>query len=151
MQSYGNKKRSGGKRFLLVLLVAVALVALFLISFWVTSTVLKSNQEPNLSENSGIYASATPKPSYEELEDMVERKDKRIEELESELEKLKKAAPTKTPASTKAPVATQAPTKAPVVTKAPTKAPVATKTPTENPAAPAAAQPIPTPQSSDAE
>ena len=40
---YGKKSMSGGKKFLLVLGVIVLLIALFFLSFWITSMSLRSN------------------------------------------------------------------------------------------------------------
>lgn len=134
-----NKRRSSAKTFFCGLLIAAALVALFLVSFFVTKLVLDVNQNPG-SYNDGNHteASATPKPSYEELEKMVIEKDKKIEDLEDELRRYKGNAvqatiaptqqsttATKAPEPTKTPAtATPAPTKAPEVqTPAPTKAP----------------------------
>ncbi len=153
-----NKRKSATKKFFICgLLIVAALVALFFVSFSITKLVLNSNQNPGLGDN-GKYeeASATPKPTYEELEKMVIEKDKKIKDLEDELERYREnavqatispsaqssdatqtSAPqqTKAPQETKVPQETKAP--APTQTSAPTQIPApATQTPaTEAPAA----------------
>ncbi len=80
------RKNTWVKKFLTALVIAVVLVALFLVSFTVTSMILKSNQAPDVPEIEEIAgASPTPKPTYEELERMVIEKDARIKELERQL------------------------------------------------------------------
>ncbi len=160
---YGKKSMSGGKKFLLVLGVIVLLIALFFLSFWITSMSLRSNQEPDVATASGVpaasaSASATPavdlkKLSKKELIVLVEEKDRKIKELEEEIAKgsISTQAPiatSKPSSSTSKPVATQkpaAPTKAPtqkpeVKTAAPTKEP--TPKPAEPTQAPATKAPI---------
>lgn len=147
-----NKRKSATKKFFICgLLIVAALVALFFVSFSITKLVLNSNQNPGLGDN-GKYeeASATPKPTYEELEKMVIEKDKKIKDLEDELERYREnavqatispsaqssdATQTSAPQQTKAPQETKAP--APTQTSAPTQIPApATQTPaTEAPAA----------------
>lgn len=164
---YGKKSMSGGKKFLLVLGVIVLLIALFFLSFWITSMSLRSNQEPDVATASGVpaasaSASATPavdlkKLSKKELIVLVEEKDRKIKELEEEIAKgsistqapittSKPASSTSKPAATQKPAAnTAAPTKAPtqkpeVKTAAPTKEP--TPKPAEPTQAPATKAPI---------
>lgn len=145
---YGKKPMSGGKKFLFVLGVIVLLVALFFLSFWVTSMSLRFNQEPDNSVSSGLpVATNTPtvdlrKLSKKELIALVEEKDEKIKELEDELEKgsistqapivtTKPSQATIQPATTSKPsVNTSAPTKVPTpkpVVKTP--APIKTSTP----------------------
>lgn len=119
MPRYSNKKRSKNK-FLKGVLVVGILVALFFISFWITSLVLDANQKSK-TDTEELQESATPKPTYEELEEIIEEKDKKIEELEEELEKYKSQdnnntvsetqtpSPTPTPATTQTPTSTQTP------------------------------------------
>lgn len=134
------KKKSNGKKVLTVLLIIAGLIALFLVSFGITSMILDANKVPNVHEGGVVDdASPTPKPTYEELEEIVKEQQKKIEELESQLEK-GKAPATKAPApATKAPAsAEKAPALAPA-TKAPapaTKAPEPTKAPEEAPKEP---------------
>ena len=135
------RKNTWVKKFLTALVIAVVLVALFLISFTVTSMILKSNQAPDIT-GAVEEASPTPKPTYEELEKIAIERGERIKELESllgmgavpELESQSTIAPQ--PAK-----ATLAPTVAPAPTAAPTIAPVPTIAPLPNPtAAPASVQ-----------
>ncbi|MBE7040072.1 MAG: hypothetical protein E7398_05035 [Ruminococcaceae bacterium] len=149
-----NRRKSTVKKFFCGLLIAAALVALFLVSFFVTKLVLDANQNPgSYSDGKHAEASATPKPTYEELEKMVIEKNKKIEDLEDELERYRGNAvqatispltqvpaqtqtpePAKTPAP---PVQTSAPTASPQ-TQAPVSAPVATKAPAAENSVPAA-------------
>ncbi|MBR2499749.1 MAG: hypothetical protein IKB60_01575 [Clostridia bacterium] len=123
------RKNTWAKKFLTALVIAVVLVALFLISFTVTSMILKSNQAPEIAETE--EASPTPKPTYEELEKMVIEKDERIKELESllgmgavpELEPQTPIAPNSAPEPTAAPAPKPTKTSAPTL-PAPTIAPL---------------------------
>ncbi|MBR6729712.1 MAG: hypothetical protein IKL80_06085 [Clostridia bacterium] len=147
-----SKKPAKGKKALLALGIVLLLVVLFFLSFFVTSLVLKANQEPLLPVAS---AEPTPKPSYEELEQMVIEKNKEIEELERQLETYRGASgssqsssaaktsqpvqtataqPTAKPSVAPSAKPTQAATVAPTIapTKAPTQAPQ-TAVPTESP------------------
>ena len=147
-----SKKTAKGKRALLAFGIILLLVVLFFLSFFVTSLVLKANQEPLLPAAS---AEPTPKPTYEELEQMVIEKNKEIEELERQLETYRSASggnqaasPSKTskpsqtataqpsakPSAAPSVKPTQAATAVPTVapTAAPTQAPQ-TAVPTEQP------------------
>ncbi len=157
------------KRALFVVGVVAALVALFFLSFWVTSLVLKSGQNNLIPQQPGIEdPSPTPKPSYKDLEKMVIEKDEEIRELKKELAELRgeevedespTAKPTaspkpsespsetteaprasKTPSPSKTASPTKAPTQKPEPTKAPTQAP--TKAPTPAPTQAPTAPPI---------
>lgn len=130
-------KMSGGKKALLTVGTIVLLIVLFFLSFWITSLVLKANQEPLLPQQGGV--SATPKPTYEELEKMVIEKEEKIKALEAELDRSRRGSVSSLtgtePSASQKPTAkpTQAPTEAPtqVPTIAPTPAP--TQTPTKAP------------------
>lgn len=140
-QHAAQKRMSGGKKALLTVLIIVLLVILFMASFWITSMVLKANQQPNLPDVPG--ASPTPKPTYEQLEKMVIEKDEEIKKLQEELERYRKnggstsgsstgsskSSATSSSRATKAPSATKKATAQP--TKAPTPAP--TQAPTKAP------------------
>ncbi len=140
---------SGGKRALLTVGIIVLLIVLFFLSFWITSLVLKANQQPLLPQQGGVAATATPKPTYEELEKMVIEKEEKIKALEAELDRYRGGAASsstgKAPAVTsQKPTAkpTQAPTKAP--TQAPTIAPTKAPTPAPTQAPTKAPDPAPT-------
>lgn len=140
-QHAAQKRMSGGKKALLTVLIIVLSVILFKASFWISSMVLKANQQPNLPDVPG--ASPTPKPTYEQLEKMVIEKDEEIKKLQEELELYKKnggstsgsstgsskSSTTSSSRATKAPSATKKATAQP--TKAPTPAP--TQAPTKAP------------------
>lgn len=129
-----KKRKSAARKFFSGLLVALALVALFLISFFVTKLVLNINQNPGSYKGAEYEeATATPKPTYEELEKIVKEKDKEIEKLKDELTRYKGNAvqPTIAPSATQStskPKATSAPAEKPKATSAPAAAP-ATKAP----------------------
>lgn len=145
--AYGKKKQN---KKILVLLGCVALLAvMFFLSFWITSLVLKSNQEPVLDES--VVVSPTPKPTYEELEKMVIEKEEEIKELKEQLGRYRdgddvttditKSKATPQPEKTPLVIATVPPAKTPV----PTKASVATATPTVAPTVAPTAEPTAVP------
>lgn len=161
--TYGKKPMSGGKKFLLVLGIIVLLIALFFLSFWITSMTLRVNQEPDIAVSSGVPA-ATSSPtvdfsklSKKELIALAEEQEKKIAELEEELQKgsihtqepiasVKPSVSTSRPATEKPAVKTAAPTKAPtpkpaVKTAEPTVAP--TPKPAEPTKAPETEAPAP--------
>ena len=161
--TYGKNPMSGGKKFLLALGIIVLLVALFFLSFWITSMTLRANQEPDIAVSSGAPA-ATSSPtvdlkklSKKELIALAEEQEKKIAELEEELQKgsihtqepiasAKPSVSTNRPATEKPAVKTTAPTKAPtpkpaVKTAEPTVAP--TPKPAEPTKAPETEAPAP--------
>ncbi|MBE7048064.1 MAG: hypothetical protein E7393_01630 [Ruminococcaceae bacterium] len=117
-------KSSGNPKALLVVGVLLLLVVLFFLSFWITGMVLKANQQPYLPEQGGVAATATPKPSYEDLEKMIIEKENKIKSLQAELDEYRRGAL----ASSSVPAITAKPTVEPttIPTVAPTVAPVAT-------------------------
>ena len=135
-----NRRKSTVKKFFCGLLIAAALVALFFVSYSVTKLVLNANQNPgSYSDGKHAEASATPKPTYEELEKMVIEKNKKIEDLEDELERYRGNAVQATiypsseiPTQTKAPEPTKTPAPS-LPTVEPTKAPQ-TQAPSSTPA-----------------
>ena len=141
-----NKRKSAARKFLSGLIVAIALVALFLISFFVTKLVLNINQNPTgYDESKYEEATATPKPTYEELEKIVKEKDKEIKRLEDELTRYKGNAvqPTIAPSASQSSSnskATSAPVEKPKATTAPAPA---TKAPAPATAAPSVATQAP--------
>lgn len=142
-KKHSSAGKNGGRRAILAVGVIAALVLLFFLSFWITSMVLKVNQQPVLPQQEGVVASPTPKPTYEELEKMVIEKEAEVKKLEKELAQYRKSGSSATakPAATNTPKATQAPTAAP--TKAPTPAP--TPAPTAAPIQTAAPKSTPAP------
>lgn len=162
-----SQKSSGGKKALMTIGIIALLVILFMLSFWITSFVLKVNQQPTLPD----AASPTPKPTYEQLEQMVIEKEEEIQKLQDELDRYRRngsssssssfsssssksttsskstAQPAATAKATAAPTAqpTKAPTPAP--TQAPTVAPAQTAAPTQA----AAEQPADTGNTAEAE
>ncbi len=142
MRKHYNKRNaySSKQKPLLVVGVLALLIILFFLSFWITGLILKVNQNPEIPEQVGVEATATPKPTYEELEKMVIEQQETIEMLEEELaqyrtgeETVATAKPTEKPNKTEA-AKTAEPTKVPkanptvVPTKAPTAAPAAAPT-----------------------
>lgn len=93
MSKKSKKPMGKGNKFLLGLGVVVLLIALFFISFWVTTLSLRSGQEPvAVDDNNTLAATATPAPdvnykkmSKKELIELLEKRDDRIEELEEAL------------------------------------------------------------------
>lgn len=152
-QRAGAKNRKNNKTAR-ALGVVILLIALFFISFWVTSLVLQFNQRPNIPKQENL-AETTTKPTYEQLEKLVMEKDEKIKNLEAELERYRNGSsidqplssatqqpaekPAETPASTKTPTSapatapTQTPAETPASTQAPTEAPTETPAPTEAP------------------
>lgn len=147
---YGKKPMSGGKKFLLALGVIVLLIALFFLSFWITTMSLRSNQDPDVVTETGVpaasaEATATPKVdlkklSKKELIVLVEQKDRKIKELEEELDK--GSVSTQAPISAVKPSATAKPSetaKATATPKPAVKTTAPTAAPTQKPAAKTAA------------
>lgn len=107
-KKYKNGKSSGGKKFLLAIGVIVLLVMLFFLSFWVTSMILKMNQNPVIPQGSDAVVSPTPKPTYEELETRVAEQQEEIEKLEKELAQYRLGG-SPAPTATMAPAASAKP------------------------------------------
>ena len=85
MPKYAHGKKNSRKKFLTGILIVVCLVALFLISFYVTKMITASNQAPM---DMTKYEDASP----EELREMLKEKDEEIKELKEEIERLKKSS-----------------------------------------------------------
>ncbi len=128
-QRAGAKSRKNNKAAK-ALGVVILLVALFFISFWVTSLVLQLNQRPNIPQQENL-AEPTPKPTYEQLEKLVAEKEEKIKSLEAELEQYRSGSAIGEPLSSSTQKPTEKPTQTPAPTKTPTTAP--TKTPTTAP------------------
>lgn len=149
MAKYNHSKKTNKKKFLIPLLVAVSLVALFLISFGITSLVLDANQRPDVDEE--IEETSTPIPP-DEFDDDYSFDDEEMEDwyADGSSDIREESTPTKRPSSSKnnaAPTskptqaqATHAPTQAPAQ---PTKAPAAV--PTQAPALAPTQAPAPAP------
>lgn len=160
-KKYAKKPMGRGKKFLLGLGIVLLLIALFFLSFFVTTLSLRANREPVIPEASGVpAASATPSVDYsklskKELIELVKEKDEQIAELEKELstgavstqapiatsQPQASSSATNTPSPTAAAKATVKPaakTATPTVapTKAPTQKPVSTPAATQKPAEP---------------
>lgn len=152
-------RKSGKKTMLFSVGVIVLLVVLFFLSFWITGLVLKAGQGISVPGQPGIEsAKPTPKPTYEELEKLLEEKNEEIERLTRELEQYRDGdgsdKPLSTTSSTPKPAEkTDEPKK--TATPAPTKKPSASPTvkpsagpsvqPTAKPTAKPTATPTPVP------
>ena len=144
-----SPKKNKKNKALTGVFIVVALVVLFLGSFWITSLVLKANQNPILPQTSGSSSGKpTEKLTYEQMEKLLAEKEKEIAKLEEELEWYRKNDQGKEPANIGG-AATQTPSakpsEQPKTENEPTKAPEKTKTPSPTVAPSQAPTQAPTP------
>lgn len=146
---------TGAKKFLLGIGIVFLLIALFFLSFWITTLSLRVNREPSVSTpDNAVVATSTPDVDYKklskkELIKLLEEKDEQIKELSEELglgETITQAPiPSETPAPTETPEPSASASPTATATPKPTATPTpAAKTPTPT-KAPATPTPKPTP------
>lgn len=172
-----TRRGSGGtNKFLLGIGIVFLLIALFFLSFWITTFSLRiGNKSSGTETENAVVATATPEVNYKklskkELIKLLEEKDEEINELKEALgigdavtqEPIPSETPVTTPTpessatpspaatSTPKPTATPAPTSKPKATPAPTPKPTATPAPTPKPTPTPAPTPAPTPKPSKA-
>ncbi len=142
---------SGGKKVLLTLCVIALLVALFFLSYWITTISLRAGRDDGAAPvQPSATPSASPTVNYEalskaELIELLKERDERIRELESgnPASAITDIVPSQTPTPVPTPTAKPSATPAPTATAKPSAKPTAT--PTAKPTAKPTVKPTPLP------